>query len=82
MTDVQADLAEDLRSHIYAAACGRPRGERARWVMNLEWLNEVRKMELKDHSGAYLCKVGLGEFLLGLPVEVRADGGVPHLVPG
>ena len=49
--------------------------------MSLEWFQELRKLE--DDSRVALWHPGLTaavpETLLGLPIEVRDDGGVPHL---
>ena len=76
MTDT---LAGDLREYVYKAHADGPR-RNSRWVMNLEWLNELRRL---DDSRGRLYEPGLAvsapEFLLGIPIEVREDGGAPHL---
>ena len=44
-----------------------------RWIMNQEWLDECRKIaEPPRVADIYLQ-------LMGLPIEARPDGGVPHL---
>ena len=72
-------LTEELRAHIYQAHADGPR-RASRWVMNQEWFSEVRRLET---GGSPLwhpsLNVGRPELLLGIPVEVREDGGVPHL---
>ncbi len=79
MTD---SLDGDLKRHIYQARADGPLYD-SHWVMNLEWFNEVRRLE--DSAGRVLSEPGLTVsapvFLLGIPVEVRDDGGVPHLEP-
>ena len=48
--------------------------------MSLEWLNEVRRLD--DSAGRLVWHprpVSAPLLLLGIPVEVREDGGVPHL---
>jgi len=80
----QQELAGELRSHIYVTHANVPAAERrrSRWVMSPEWLNEVRRLD--GRAGPW---TGLGrdwaapETILGLPIEVRDDGGVPHLEP-
>ena len=76
-----SELAEELREHVFRALAAGPRLN-ARWVMNLEWFNELRKL---DDSRGCLYQPGLAvsapELLLGLPIQVRPDGGVPHLEP-
>jgi HK97 family phage major capsid protein len=75
-------LTSELRDYIYEAHAVMPAAQRqnARWVMNLEWFNEVRKLD--DQRGP-VWRTGLGlampETLLGLPFEIRDDGGAPHL---
>lgn len=75
-------IAEDLRAYIYETHASGPRRD-SRWVMNLEWFNEVRRLD--DSQGRVLYHPGVTvsapEFLLGIPVEIREDGGPPHLEP-
>ena len=72
-------LAADLRKHIYQAHADGPR-KGSHWVMSLDWLNEVRK--LHDNDGRVIWEPGLVSLgLLGIPVDVRDDGGLPHLEP-
>ncbi len=75
-------LTDDLRRYIYTMEAAEPRGVKLRWVMNTEWLNECRKLD--DSRGAMWVRLssaplGTPEYLLGIPIEVRDDGGVPHL---
>lgn len=75
----QQELSEELRDYLYRTAAGRPRG-RVRWVMSLEWLIEVRRVT--GPSGAPLWQplpAPVPDCLLGIPVEVRGDAGVPDL---
>ena len=82
-----SDLAEDVLYHVYFVHAETPAAERrrSRWVMSQEWLNEVRQADLASQRGMYWTGLGRDraapEMLLGLPVEVREDGGVPHLEP-
>jgi len=70
-------LGPDLRDHLLRELTSLPFPARrhARWVMNAEWWDEVNAMAR-----------AMGEMpppwprmLLGKPVDVREDGGVPHL---
>jgi HK97 family phage major capsid protein len=75
-------LDGDLRAHLYRTWLETPHDELSfHWVMSLEWLNEIRRME--GSTGHPLHEPGLRvsapEYLLGMPIEVREDGGVPHL---
>jgi hypothetical protein len=80
-------LTEDVLHHVHFMHAEVPAAERARshWVMSAEWLNEVRQADLASQHGMYWTGLGRDwaapETLLGLPVEVREDGGVPHLEP-
>jgi hypothetical protein len=80
MTD---SLDGDLRTYLYRVYLETPHDELSfHWVMSLEWLNECRRLD--DSAGRLHVpglKVSGPEYLLGMPVEVRADGGVPHLEP-
>ena len=78
MPAAQAELMADLRRHIYETACSHPAGQRARWVMNQEWVNECRKLEL-EAGRAFWNFDRRGEYMLGIPIDVRDDGGLPHL---
>lgn len=73
-------LAGDLRQHIYQAHAAGPRRD-SRWVMSAEWLNECRKLE--DGSGHAVFQlrwtIDAPQTMLGIPIEIRADGGPPHL---
>jgi HK97 family phage major capsid protein len=74
-------LAGDLRQHIYQAHADGPR-RKSRWVMNLEWFKELRRLD--DSQGRVLYHPGVTEpfspeNLLGIPIVVREDGGAPHL---
>jgi hypothetical protein len=76
------DLASDLREHLCKTLANVPVTERrrSRWVMNLEWLSEVRRADpLPSGVLWYPRAVEEPGTIFGLPVEVRGDGGVPHL---
>jgi predicted phage gp36 major capsid-like protein len=76
-----SDLSGDLREHIYQTHANGPRHD-ARWVMNLEWLNECRRIDTAGGASFWVhAMTGRTEYLLGIPVEIREDGGVPHLEP-
>ena len=70
-------LAGDLIDHLYATLHAMPPAERRRahWVMNDEWYHECRKaaMELG------YTPISTADLLIGKPIKIRADGGVPHL---
>lgn len=72
-------LAGDLKEHIFKTLANGPHQD-SHWVMNMEWLNELRKLE--DHGGPLWrpsWTISEPQMLLGIPIEIRADGGVPHL---
>jgi predicted phage gp36 major capsid-like protein len=77
-----SDLSGDLREHIYQSHANGPR-RNSRWVMSPEWLNETRRIDTAGGASfwAHLSGMSGPEYLLGIPVEVRADGGPPHLEP-
>jgi HK97 family phage major capsid protein len=78
---VTDSVAGDLKRHIYQAHADGPRKD-SHWAMNLEWLNEIRRLD--DNAGRLVWHPSTASaplMLLGIPVEVRDDGGVPHLEP-
>jgi HK97 family phage major capsid protein len=74
-------LGPDLYRFLVDTLYGTPQPERgeSRWVMNQEWWNECRKIAGADGRPAWEPPHAL---MLGKPVEVRVDGGVPHLERG
>ena len=72
----QDELTRALRDYLYEMHAAGPR-EHSHWVMSLEWLNEVRKIDA-GNVPAWLA-YSTPETILGIPIEVRADGGAPHL---
>ena len=76
-------ITDDLRSYLIQALYDEDAATRqhSHWVMNGEWFLEVRK--LADQAGypLYLPPISRAgpEMLLGLPIEIRADGGAPAL---
>jgi HK97 family phage major capsid protein len=80
-TGLSEELYRSLIDSLYAVPPEQRRLPGMRWVMNDEWWHEVRRMS--DSSGRPLFEpallVGGPDLLLGKPVEVRPDGGVPHL---
>ena len=78
-------LGEEVIRHLFATMDMTPAAERRAscWVMSTEWFNEVRRVADSMGRTAYAPPPGLGcvEQLLGLPIEVRDGGGVPHLEP-
>lgn len=73
------NLAADLREHIFRTYLNTPTDELSScWVMNLEWFNEVRKLD-DSRGGLYQPGLSAREYLLGIPIDIREDGGVPHL---
>jgi HK97 family phage major capsid protein len=82
--DTQTGFTDELRAYIFEANYLVPPAQRrtSHWVMNLEWFNEVRRLD--DRSGPMFWAafaVTAPETLLGLPIEIREDGGAPHLEP-
>lgn len=74
-------LADDLRKHLYWAMVNPPPGSRYRWVMTMDWWNECRKIDTYStlwHPGGRIPMVE-PDLLMGIPVDIRDDGGVPHL---
>jgi HK97 family phage major capsid protein len=81
MTDT---LSDELRGYLLdALTCRDPGWERCHWVMSLEWFLDVRRVT--DPTGRPLYEPSFSltgpTLLLGLPVEIRKDGGAPHLEP-
>jgi HK97 family phage major capsid protein len=80
MTDT---LSDALLPYLFEALYCMDAAERRRshWVMNTEWFLEVRK--LGDSMGHPVLmppwSPSAPAMLLGLPVEIRTDGGAPHL---
>lgn len=58
---------------------------RQHWVMNLDWYKQIRRDTAWRNSDAEQDEdkwiPAPGDQILGYPVEVREDGGEPHLVP-
>ena len=82
MYATRTGFAEELMAYIYEAHAMVPPAERrnSHWVMNLEWFLEVRDMA--DSRGLIWqpsVSVAGPETMLGLPIEIRDDGGAPHL---
>jgi len=84
--DLNAEpLGPDLLRYLLTILANMHPRERmgARWVMSPEWWLDCRN--LADSSGhpVVLPPVRLNdpECLLGLRVEIREDGGAPHLDP-
>jgi HK97 family phage major capsid protein len=80
------DLSAELRAYLVDALYAHPAEFRrnAHWVMNPEWFSECRRMT--DTDGRPLwepsmeCLYPEGPLmLLGKLIEVREDGGAPHL---
>ena len=78
-------LTDVLRDHLHFWLGAVPALERrrSRWVMNSDWLMECRRLDgaghgLWTHLGQNWTEP---ETLLGIPIEIRDDGGVPHLEP-
>jgi hypothetical protein len=79
----QQELTEALRSHLYQERASGPRGVESCWVMSFEWFKECRQLETESYGPLWdpsLAATG-PVTLLGIPVEIRKDGGVPHLEP-
>jgi hypothetical protein len=75
-------LTDVLRDHLHFWLAQLSPSDRhaSRWVMSYEWLHECIKL---DYGRVCLSPVRRLEdlTLLGIPVEIRDDGGVPHLEP-
>ena len=80
MTDLAGpgSLKEALREHIFWVHAHTPADERRRshWVMDPEWLNDVRML---DSRSFWHGPVQQPETLLGLPMKFRKGAGPPHL---
>lgn len=78
-------LNDDLIRHLFEQMFAVQPGMRlrSRWVMTPEWHSECRK--LTDLNGRPLqippMSISAPELLLGIPVEIRAGSGPPHLEP-
>jgi hypothetical protein len=70
----QQELTAELRDHLDRAMADGPRGAGTRWVMSAEWLAECLLIDPWSP-----LPTGRPETMLGIPIEVRDDGGVPHL---
>lgn len=75
--DLYAYLVEAIYVHEPEARQG------AHWVMNPEWLSECRQMTDGEGFPVWHPSMSLAgpDVLLGFPIEVRKDGGAPHLEP-
>jgi len=77
MATMQEELTRDLHANLVRQYSDIPAGRRqgCHWVMNLEWLNECRKIAPPlPMTGSFV------EQIMGLPIRVTEDGGFPHLV--
>jgi len=86
MTDLAdpGSLTEALREHIFRIHADTPVGERRRshWVMDPEWLNDVRMLDCRPGAFWLMSQpMSQPERLLGLPLELRKGAGPPHLEP-
>ncbi len=83
MYDTRTGFSGELLSYIFEAYAIVPAAERrvSHWVMNAEWFTEVRRVAGPDGGSLWHPSFTLGapETLLGLPIEVRDDGGAPLL---
>lgn len=61
--------------HAWYSVLPRHR-QAAHWVMDVAWLARIKDM--RDSKGGKLW-AGDASRLLGVPFEVRPDGGFPHL---
>ena len=73
-------LAKDLYRYLMDHLYSKPPAERRlmHWVMDTEWWQECEKITnepLPVHGNGVIT-------MLGLPVTVKDDGGVPHLERG
>lgn len=68
-------MNEDLAAFLFATwdAASPPERNRSRWVMDQEWFDEVRRV-------LDAPPMMTDTHLLGLPIEIRPDGGMPHLI--
>jgi HK97 family phage major capsid protein len=79
--------ADHLRRFLLTEIYSHKAADRlhARWVMNGEWALECRKLA-SDSGGSPWWTPPVNpdalSALFGFPVEVRKDGGVPHLELG
>lgn len=79
----QEELSAELRDYLYRElGDDRPPG-RVRWVMNGEWHAEMRRCTTIAGRSLWLpgIRVSDPEYLFAIPVDIRDDGGVPHLEP-
>lgn len=72
----EEELTRALRDYLYEMHSYGPR-KGSHWVMSLEWLKEVHKLD--DRRPWDFPLPGAPETILGIPIEVREDGGPPHL---
>ena len=77
---MSASLADALLESLFAAVDDAAPGDH--WVMDSGWMNDVRRLEGPCGEALLIPSPRFDGswFLLGRPVEVREDGGVPHLV--
>ena len=81
--DTRAGFDAEFRTYLIDALYAVPAPERlgSHWVMNAEWLTELRGLLGPDGRPLWEPSASLSgpDILLGLPIEVREDGGAPHL---
>jgi hypothetical protein len=79
MTD--AEMLRQLREQVHAGRdeVAPEMRRRSRWIMSPDWLDDIRAL---DDGGNFWWEPSEGPaLLLGLPVEMRRQGGAPHLEP-
>lgn len=76
-------IYDELQAYLYWHMANTPielrQPRSSRWVMSQEWLDEVRRTPDAQGFPAWQPPVSGLAYLLGIPVDVREDAGVPHL---
>lgn len=78
--ELDQDLYRYLAGHLYSLPPAKRMRSGLHWVMDADWATEIAKlgMGISDPGPEDIEKVN-GGYVLGLPITVTDDGGVPHL---
>lgn len=75
------DLYHELCSALFAVPARIRADKGTRWVMTLDWYKRLRRELpwLNDSADESTWVPGPADTLLAKPIEVREDGGAPHI---
>lgn len=68
---------QDLRDYLHSTFSTRSPGA-TRWVMHPGWHSQILSCFFQDRV-AYTTLSDRHDYLFGMPIDIRDDGGPPHL---